>query len=246
MIIHEHHWLPGPGALQLIGAEIHLWRAVLDQPAQIISEMRPLLSPDEQHKAQRFRRARDQQRYITGRALLRLILSRYLDMSPDRIAFVYGPHGKPMLADCGANSSLRFNLAHAEHLAIYAIARHQELGVDLEYMNPQIDVARLARRGLSPRELVLAQTLPMAQQTEYFYRCWTRKEAFVKASGTGLSGPLDRLEIPPALHAPVTFSDPTQPASGPWTILEYTPASQFVAALVASGTACDLACWTWA
>lgn len=246
MIIHEHDWLPGPGAPQFTGAELHLWRAVLDQPAHIMAEMRPLLSLDEQHKAQRFRRARDQQRYIAGRALLRLILSRYLDLSPNRIEFVYGPHGKPMLADSGATYSLHFNLAHAEHLALYAIARHQELGVDLEYMNPQLDIARLARRVLSPRELALAQTLPTAQQSEYFYRCWTRKEAFVKASGAGLSGPLDRLDIPPALHTPITFSDPTQPASGPWTILEYTPASRFVAALVVSGTACDLACWKWA
>jgi 4'-phosphopantetheinyl transferase len=146
-----------------------------------------LLSPDERMRAKRFRFRRDENRYVVGRAKLRLILAVYTGSAPAEIRFAYGEQGKPELMD---HPGVRFNLANSEGNALLAISVGHELGVDLERLRPQFADEHIAEHFFSETEVKVLRTLPDSQQEQAFFECWTRKEAFLKAKGGGLSVPL--------------------------------------------------------
>ncbi len=154
--------------------------------------MRALLTGDERERAGRFHFQRDSSAFAISRGLLRTLAGRYLDAPPERLRFDYTPYGKPYLAGQFAGSPLRFNLSHAHELVLYAFTSGAEVGVDVEYLRPELAGAEIAERFFSPREVEALLTLPVEGRTEAFFRCWTRKEAFIKAVGQGLSFPLDQ------------------------------------------------------
>ena len=151
------------------------------------------LSPDERERADRFVFARDRDRFVAGRAFLRLLLAQYLGCEPRALRFRYGPNGKPALAD--ERSDLHFNLAHSGALAVCALARGSELGVDLERLRPIRDAEGVVRSAFSPREVARLESLPETARLRAFYEGWTRKEAFLKALGHGLARPLDSFDV---------------------------------------------------
>ena len=151
-----------------------------------------LLSPDERTRAQRFRFRRDENRYVIGRAKLRRILAVYTGSAPGDIRFAYGEQGKPELVD---HPRVRFNLAHSEGNALLAISEDHELGVDLERIRPQFADEHIAEHFFSETEVKVLRMMPDSQQEQAFFECWTRKEAFLKAKGGGLSVPLDRFVV---------------------------------------------------
>ena len=148
------------------------------------------LSSDEQERAQRFRFDRDRVRYQRGRATLRARVSECIKVAPDAIRFDYGAQGKPRIA----KSALHFNLAHSESLAVLAIS-YRELGIDIEAHRTGFAEDQIAERFFAPIEVQQLRALPIAQQSAAFFRCWTRKEAFIKALGGGLSIPLDDFTV---------------------------------------------------
>jgi 4'-phosphopantetheinyl transferase len=160
-----------------------------------------ILTPQEREHATRFRLAEHRRQFIVCRGTLRKILSRYLELHPARIAFVYNHHGKPSLRD----SDLRFNVSHSGSWALQAVTRAGEVGVDIERMDPQFAAEQIPERFFSPREVAQLRALPADLQTAAFFRCWTRKEAYIKARGLGLALPLDSFDVslgpddPPAL-----------------------------------------------
>jgi 4'-phosphopantetheinyl transferase len=170
--------------------EVHVWRASLERPAQAVARMRMLLAADEQHRADRFRFERDRSRYIVGRALLRGLLGRYLDTAPEDLAFQYGEFGKPALP-----GGPWFNLAHSGSVALYAFSSLGEIGVDVELDDRDVASERVAERFFSPAEVSVLRALPTAAQPRAFLACWTRKEAFIKARGDGLSLALDSFDV---------------------------------------------------
>ena len=125
---------------------------------------------------------------------MRLLLGRYLGLDPASISLVYSAHGKPMLG-LEARSSLRFNLSHSAGRAVYAISRGRELGVDIEQVRPLVDLEKLAHRFFSTRERTALMALSETDRSIAFYRCWTRKEAYLKALGDGLSRPLSDFDV---------------------------------------------------
>lgn len=177
--------------MQLAEDEVHLWRIATDRPCDLPS-LRGLLAPDEQDKADRFRFEGDRRRSIVRRARLRQILAGYLDVSAAELAFRYGLQGKPMLAAPFSESGIEFNLSFSAETALCAIGR-QSLGVDIERHRTIEDAALVAKHFFTPAEIALQNEA--ADANRVFLRHWTRKEALIKATGSGLSVPLNSFDV---------------------------------------------------
>ncbi|HOL95334.1 MAG TPA: 4'-phosphopantetheinyl transferase superfamily protein [bacterium] len=190
-----------------LDSEVHVWREQLDRPDAERIKLYSLLSPDERERASRFRLSRDRDAYVVARGRLREILSFYLNRDPAGIRFRYSPTGKPALASGQETGGIQFNVAHSYRQAVIAVTWNRRVGVDLEYMDVRA-VLTIADEFFSPGEKsAYAKLLPEERMTAFFL-WWTRKEAFVKALGEGLSVPLDQFEV--SFH-------PGEPAALRWT-----------------------------
>jgi 4'-phosphopantetheinyl transferase len=153
--------------------------------------LREILSPEERERALRFRFAEHRKQSIICRGTLREILSQYLEADPARLHFVYNPYGKPSLCD----SDVRFSVSHSGEWAMLAVTDGCETGIDIERIDPRFARERIPERFFSPREVKQLRALPASQQIAAFFRCWTRKEAYIKARGLGLALPLDSFDV---------------------------------------------------
>lgn len=237
-------WLDPPADLTLSRDEVHVWRADLDPPASRFQQLAQTLSPDEQSRAERFYFEQHRHHFIAGRGILRTILGRYLGIEPRCVQFCYEPHGKPVLAETSGGSMLWFNLSHSNGLALYAVTRDRQIGVDLEYIRPISDAEQIALRFFSAGEYAMITSLPANQKQEAFFRYWTCKEACLKATGDGLAQ-LHQIEVSLMPGEPVSLLNITsgpQTAQG-WVLQELTPASNCVAAVAVVGQGWHLRRW---
>jgi 4'-phosphopantetheinyl transferase len=204
-----------------------------------------MLSPDERARADRFRSPRDRDRFVAARGLLRSILAGYLDRDPAALRFAYGPFGKPELAE-GAGVLLRFNVAHAGDRALYAVAWGRQVGVDLEPVRADLEIAEVAELALTPDERDLIDSLPPERRPECFAALWTRKEALAKATGLGLGLPFDRLDAggvgDPATR---TVCDDLLPDGRRWSLRSLDVGPGFAAALAVEGDGVGVSWRTW-
>lgn len=184
------------------GTDLHVWEAWLDRPRRETLDFRALLSRDEVARADRFRFERDRARYTVGRGLLRELLGAYLAIAPEAVEFVYGANDKPMLATGG----LWFNLSHSGPVALYAFTKQAEVGIDIELDDKDFARERIAERFFSPAEVAVLRAQPLEQQPTAFLTCWTRKEAFIKARGDGLSLPLDSFDVTLGVGSPAALT----------------------------------------
>jgi 4'-phosphopantetheinyl transferase len=249
MAAFDSSWLSPPADLALAKDDVHVWRASLDQPAAYVRRLAQMLCPDELERAGRFYHEQHRRRFTVRRGLLRAILGRYLGLKPGQLCFRYGPGGKPSLAsplDEG-QEALRFNVSHSRGLALFALARGRELGIDLEYIRPMAEVGQIVARFFSERENEAFGALPPGQQLEAFFNCWTRKEAYVKARGEGLALSLGQFDVSLAPGEPAallsTGDDPREAAR--WSLRALKPGPGYVAALAVEGHGWRLTCWQW-
>ena len=242
---HPPSWLPPPRSLTLPQNELHVWRATLDLAPIDLECLRATLSSDEQARAARFHFPEDQQHFVAAHGALRMILARYLNRAPAQIEFCYSPHGKPELAPPADAHALRFNLSHSQGLALYAITRDHEIGIDLEGVRASPDWEEIATRHFARREVEALRFVPAASRALAFLNCWTRKEAFVKARGEGLSLPLDQFEVSVAPGEPArllsTSGDPLEAAR--WSIRELEPATGYIGAVAVRALGLELKLW---
>jgi medium-chain acyl-[acyl-carrier-protein] hydrolase len=236
-------WEPTIEPPALGAGDVHVWRVSLDQPEECRSELRELLSADEKERARRFYFPRDRDRFVVGRGTLRALLGRYLSHKPRRLHFTYGAHGKPALA-----GRLRFNVAHSEGLALVAVARDREVGVDLERVRPEVATQEIARRYFSALENQALQALPRPLRALGFFQCWTRKEAYVKATGAGLALALDRFDVSlqPGQPAALLANRDAPAEVWRWTLRQLSPGPGFVGTLAVEGHSWRLWCGHWA
>jgi 4'-phosphopantetheinyl transferase len=244
-MISPYLWLCAPERLALPRNEVHVWRAALNADPIDLERLRATLTTDEQARAARFHFPKDQQHFVAARGTLRMILARYLGRAPDQFKFCYNPFGKPELAPPGDTGGLRFNLSHSQGLALYALICDHEIGVDLEGVRADFEWEDIASRTLAPAEVEALRLVPAALRAEAFFNCWTRKEAFVKARGEGLSLPLDQFEVSVAPGEPArllrTAGDLHEASQ--WSIRELEPAPGYRAAIAVKTPGCEFKLW---
>jgi 4'-phosphopantetheinyl transferase len=232
----------------LANDEVHIWLAALDQLRARAPSFLEILAPDERDRAGRFHFEKDRVRFILTRGILRTILARYLQSDAAHLSFDYNAYGKPSLAGSGeVSSSLRFNLSHSHELALYAFTLQREVGLDVEFMREDFACEEIAERFFSEREVATLLALPASQRTEGFFNCWTRKEAYVKARGQGLSLPLDSFDVSLAPGEPaalLSVRDGTGETQR-WRLQELNPAAGYIAAAAIEGSGWRLSCWQW-
>jgi 4'-phosphopantetheinyl transferase len=232
--MNEDLWESMPVDLELAWDEVHVWRIRLDRPAEGVARLARTLAPEERAKAARFRFDQDRDHYTVGRGTLRAILGRYLGTEPARLEFRSEAYGKPALVE---GEGLRFNLAHSHGLALLAVARAREVGVDVERGRAIENFERIIERFFSPRECDAFRVLPEDQKLAAFFRCWTRKEAYMKATGAGFSLPLDRFDVSLAPGEPARLLDvagrPGEAAR--WSMRELEPGPGFFGTVMAEG-----------
>ncbi len=225
-----------PGAIQripLAHPAIEVWLARLDLDARQVGQCANLLSRDEQLRAERYHFERDRRRFTVTRGILRTLLGAHLEMAPAAITFGYAENGKPFIADHA--SPIHFNASHAHERALYAISKSCALGVDIEYLNRDIDTNGLARRFFSPRECAGLKLIPEPARKRAFFACWTRKEAVIKATGEGLALPLDQFEVtaaPDTAPQILDFTAATQQIPG-WILYTADVGGDYVATVAA-------------
>ncbi|HSE96696.1 MAG TPA: 4'-phosphopantetheinyl transferase superfamily protein [Blastocatellia bacterium] len=178
-------WRAEPEPSSLSKGDVDIWFVFLGMP--VTGSPERLLADDERKRAARFHLQRDRRWYIAAHASLRRILGRYLDKDPSRIQFDYGKNGKPHLSCENDTDGLCFNLSCSHGIALIAVTRGLEVGVDVERIEADVDIERMAERFFSAREREAVTSLPEARRREAFFACWTLKEAYVKAIGAGLS-----------------------------------------------------------
>ena len=216
-----------------IGEEIHVWHAALDRDEKTLLSFESTLSPEEKTRADRFHFVNDRNRFVAARGVLRELLGKYLNRSPAGLEFSYGKHGKPFLSGERASNGLNFNLSHSAGLAVYAIARERNLGIDVEHIRAGSAGEDIARRFFSAREVSDLQSLPAESRVQGFFHCWTRKEAYLKATGMGLQIALDSFAVNLLPDKPAEFLSGVEPR---WHLAAYHPAQGYAAAVVYDGT----------
>jgi 4'-phosphopantetheinyl transferase len=194
MHISDANFEPGSEMI-LQDGEVHLWRLDLDRVAVAESRWRAVLSQDEITRADRFKFPDDRQNFTATRALLRILLGRYLTRNPKELSFLYGPNGKPSLGPSYGAAEVQFNVSHSGERALIAIARGRLLGVDIEQIRENVDCESLTQRYFSPCEQDALSALEASERCRAFFRCWTRKESYIKARGAGLALPLHAFDV---------------------------------------------------
>jgi 4'-phosphopantetheinyl transferase len=232
----NNQWQPAPKDLTLLQDDVHVWRVELDLPESQLQQFVKLLSEDEVARAERLYFQQHRQRFIAGRGILRTILGRYLNVTPQELEFSYEAFGKPVLADKFSDSKIWFNLSHCQGMALCGVSFDRQIGVDLEYIRPVTDVLVLAQQFFSPTEYAVMKSLPPNQKQEIFFRYWTCKEAYLKATGAGISQ-LQQIEVTLGINEPAKLK-----TASDWSLLEFVPARNSVAAIAIPGGRGHLKC----
>ena len=212
-----------------------LWLFSLDVAAAERARLHALLDRDEAERAARFHDPQHVQRFTVAHGRLREIVAAYAGTAPEGVAFAHGARGKPHLAHGvpGATTALEFNLSHAQHLGLIGVTRDAAIGVDIEVMRPMAEMADIAERNFAPAEFDAWRRLPADQRAAGFFACWTRKEAVIKATGDGLSMPLDgfAVSVHPAQPARLLEIDRSATAASLWTLASWQPMAGVFAAV---------------
>jgi len=240
-------WRFPPASLCLENDEVHVWRASLALTTPRIQSLLQTLSPEERRRAERFRFQKHLRCYIVARGLLRTILGGYLGLEPYELEFCYNSYGKPALTKTFGGETFRFNLSHSYDIALYTIANRREVGVDIERIRLDFAYEEIAEKFFSPREIAALRALSPSMRQEAFFACWTRKEAYIKARGEGLTLRLDQFDVTLAPGEPALLlgANGDQQEASRWSLRMLTPGPGYVAALAVEGHDWRLKCWQW-
>lgn len=232
-------WLTPPVDVQPDSRRVDVWRVFLDLKPDSVQRMESTLSADESQRASRFHFDKDRRRYIVAHASLREVLARYLRCKPHDLKFSANEYGKPFLPE----HNVEFNLSHSGDYALIAVARGRKVGVDIELIREDIELENLAARYFSPREVSELMTLPSEGRTRGFFHCWTRKEAYIKARGLGLSLPLDSFDVSLGEPAALRATRPNADDAARWSLRSLEVESNYAAALAVEGDELEVRCW---
>jgi 4'-phosphopantetheinyl transferase len=222
------NWLVNQNNYSLLNNDIHLVKVFIPTALTHYDYYWSLLSADEQERALRYRFEKDRNQSVISRGILRELTSRYLALDPKQIIFSVTQHGKLFLE----NNSFEFNVSHSHEYILYSFTLNTAIGVDIEYAKDDIDFAGIAKRFFSAQEYADFATLSLAEQPLGFYNAWTRKEAYIKAIGEGLSHPLESFDVTllPNQIAKITRIAVNPAELSEWTLQAFTPDKDYFAA----------------
>ncbi len=246
--VHGTDWLSQPDRPDLPEDAVHIWQVRLVAPVDMVRHLASMLASDEQARVARFHFEPDRRQFIIVRAALRVLLAGYQGQSNAGLQFGYLEFGRPFLLrrDGQPETSITFNVSHSYEVALLAFARGMRIGIDVERIRPEVAGGRIAERFYSSREVAALRGLPAVEQPAAFFRCWTRKEAFVKARGEGLSLPLHSFDVSLAPDEPAVLlhvaGEPVEAER--WTLRAVTPTIPGYAAALAVESRCfTLSCY---
>ena len=234
------NWAEAPPSLSLESGGVHVWRVSLDQPDERLDRFRRTLEPDELNRASRFHFDKHRRHFIVARGFLRSVVARYVEMQPEALRFSYGAYGKPALA---SEQVLRFNLSHSHEVALLAVARDADLGVDVEHIRADFASEEIAQRFFSRAEVEVFNSLPKDEQVAAFFRCWTRKEAYIKAIGKGLSQALDGFDVTLAPDAGPALLRAEGDDASRWLLTDLSAGAGYAAALAIEAPITTICCF---
>ena len=211
-----------------MGASIHVWTIPLDEDADTVASLLNVLSGEERVRAARFRTTQLRVRFVVAHGALRTILSGYLGVAPAAVRFETTEMGRPYVP----GASFDFNLSHSDALAVVAVSVAGHVGVDVERLRRVDDEDAVVRRFFAPGEVRQYEAVRPQERTSAFYSTWTRKEAFVKALGTGLQRELSSFEVdvsPQAVCPRIRLDDDDGRSS--WNLRSFSPRSHYIAAV---------------
>ena len=219
---------------------VHVWELPLVVPESLFLEFAGLLSQDERERAARFHFERDASRFVVARGSTRSILSAYVNQAPRDLYFTYSQHGKPSIA--GSSSEIRFSVSHSGDFALVAVTRGREVGVDIEKIREDVETDKLAERFFSEAERLAIRRLAAERRVPAFFRCWTCKEAFLKAQGVGLSRSLGSFDIEVNADRPARLlaTRPSGDEARKWFLYDIGAPSGYAAAVAVEGAVTDI------
>jgi 4'-phosphopantetheinyl transferase len=236
-------WVVPSHRLELGIHQVDIWRARLELSLQDLNRLHQTLSEEEKERALRFYFPEDRDRYITAHGCLRDVLGRYLGCAPRELTFSANPYGKPALND----HRLEFNLSHSGDFIVLAVTRERRVGIDVERIRSETSSSAIARRYFSKAEVADLESLTLEQGETAFFTCWTRKEAYIKAQGMGLSLPLESFDVSLLPDEPAILRA-TRPETGEasrWTLFDLRVDPGYAAAAAVEGTDLELRRWDW-
>jgi 4'-phosphopantetheinyl transferase len=238
-------WPAAQAAPELPDDEVHLWAVDLDAPPETIERLQSVLSSGENERAGRFYFERDRIAFTIARGLLRTLLGDYLRCDPKQLDFAYNRHGKPSLT--AGNGGIQFNVSHSGQIALLAFVRERGIGVDVEYMRRNLDFLKVAERVFSVEEQAALAALPTERRMEAFFCGWTRKEAYIKAHGQGVSLPLDQIvvTISPDEPAQLLAIKGSFDSAARWSMSDVELGPEYRAAIIVEGSDWRLTCRRW-
>ncbi len=226
---------------------LHVWRILLTQSEDVVRRLAEHLSVDEAQRADKCRRELDRCRYVVAHGALRELLAEYTSWAPRDVSFRHTAAGKPFVVGDRGEQCPRFSLSHSGEWAVVGLALLTDVGIDIEQIDPGISVQAVAERFFSQSESVALRDAPPEQRTDLFFTAWTRKEAYVKARGDGISDRLQRFSIsvnpeqPPILR----IDSKDQCAILHWRIYDLDIASGYAAAIAAEGARHRICMMRW-
>lgn len=240
-------WLPPPAEFKISGNEVHVWRASLDQNEATMAGLWELLTPDERQRAQRYCFKKGQQQFVVARGVLRQIISLYTKLSPAALKLTSNSYGRPALSADSNPTEIEFNLSHSGNMVLYAFSRGRAVGIDIEMVKKEVATLSIAENFFSPDEVTALKAVPEDMHAVAFFNCWTRKEAYIKALGEGLSHPLQNFSVSLAPHEEAALlsvmGDPSEAAR--WKIYALEPGAGYVASVIAENPPFSLREWEY-
>lgn len=243
----DQTWYIPPAHLQLHEQEVHVWRASLAVSECSREDFQRVLAPEEIARAAHFHFEKDRNHWIVARGILRNLLSRYANTTPDQLQFSSNAYGKPFLVFPALSTRLQFNVSHSQDLALYAFTYNRQVGIDVEYKRAGLNYQALAKVSFSPNEQARLHSLPNDLKQEAFFNCWTRKEAYIKARGKGFSIPTSQFDVSFIPGEPAALLQHREDAQETtrWSLLELEPGMGYAGALAVEGVGWRLHCWQW-
>jgi len=237
-------WESKSAAPPLAENAVHVWQVRLDADEERERRFASMLVPEELARAERFHFRIDRQRWVVGRGMVRRLLAEYLGLRPAEVRLCYNSNGKPALTGESDRGGVKFNVSHSGELLFLAIAKAREVGVDVEQVRPLPDWRELAGRFFAPVEVATLDRVPAPARERAFFQCWTRKEAYIKANGLGMTLPLDQFAVTlgPGEPARLIHTDHDPRQLGRWTLRDVSPGGDYAAALAAEGSGWQLWC----